>query len=372
MLRFSFYIYFRPKNPRSVKSRQRKNKKTKMRQKKAKRFVSILSLAEKDNIIENLEANLLECKKEMSKKKVAAVINRKHNKYINISTHQTSLVAAKTAVATHGKRHYGISKARQTVLASLSGIPTFESTSFQWIETHNDNFGSGQFAELKLVKLKCLDVIAAAKVCNSNNSKKAIEVEAVIGMTVGGHPNFPYVYGLVNERSITMQFFGKYDAGVWTVSPNLAKAVQKLNPVIFKNICKGILQAFIWLHSKKILHNDIKADNIVIHENMPKIIDFGKANMISSCLTYNIEPGTAEHKQYETYHRHLAYELRNTPGSTQSFKTDTYSIGYMFKHTGALIVPSSEHILRLAKMMKHQDPEKRISLLNVLHKLQLW
>ena len=39
--------------------------------------------------------------------------------------HQTSVITGKTAnVAAQGKRHFGLSKARQTVLASLSGIAT--------------------------------------------------------------------------------------------------------------------------------------------------------------------------------------------------------------------------------------------------------
>ena len=136
-------------------------------------------------------------------------------------------------------------------------------------------------------------------------------------------------------------------------------------------MCKAILEAFIWLHSKSILHNDIKSDNIVIHGNMPKIIDFGKANMVSSCLTYSIQPGTAEHEQYEKYHRHLAYELRNIPGSSQSFKSDTYSIGHMFKHLSTRLLQPSDHITRLSRMMKNRDQKLRISLQNALHKLQL-
>ena len=198
--------------------------------------------------------------------------------------HTSSFAGKKTfAVATHGKHHHGISKARQMVLASLSGIPSFDSSTTSCVKMPSSNFGAGQFGEIKLIKLDHLDIIAAGKVCNSSASKKAIDIETIIGMTVSGHFHFPYVYGLLNSRTILMQFFGKLNEGTWSVSPNFAQMVAKKPPANdIRNLCKGIFDGFNFLHSKSILHNDIKADNIVIHNNFPKIIDFGKANSISS------------------------------------------------------------------------------------------
>ena len=88
----------------------------------------------------------------------------------------------------------------------------------------------------RLLKLKSLDIVVAAKVCYSNNSKKAFDVETFIGMTVGGHPNFPFVYGFLNETTIIMQFFEKFVIDSWIVSPNLSTAVSSLSPVEFKAI----------------------------------------------------------------------------------------------------------------------------------------
>lgn len=54
---------------------------------------------------------------------------------------------------------------------------------------------------------------------------KAIHVETIIGMTMGGHQNFPYVYGLTNKTIIVTQFFGKFVSNKWVISSNLGKAV---------------------------------------------------------------------------------------------------------------------------------------------------
>ncbi len=46
------------------------------------------------------------------------------------------------------------------------------------------------------------------------------------------------------------------------------------------------------MHSRQILYNDIKADNVVV-ANTAKIIDFGKATLISKPVVYNIVPGSS-------------------------------------------------------------------------------
>ena len=48
-------------------------------------------------------------------------------------------------IATHGKCHFGLTKARLCVLASLSGIPSFDPEQVEWLSTSDEQLGSGQF-----------------------------------------------------------------------------------------------------------------------------------------------------------------------------------------------------------------------------------
>ena len=52
------FFFCRSNQTRGKEGRRLKNQKTKIRQKKAKKFASTLMLAEKDNMIENLKVQL--------------------------------------------------------------------------------------------------------------------------------------------------------------------------------------------------------------------------------------------------------------------------------------------------------------------------
>ena len=118
----------------------------------------------------------------------------------------------------------------------------------------------------------------------------------------------------------------------------------------------GILNGFLYMHSKYILHNDIKAYNMTVCPCLkPKIIDFGEATLKTEPVVYNLSKEETE--KYNCYDRHLAYELRNIPTSKQSEKTDIYSIGCTMKHVTPFGLPFSNFVL-LSKEMKHYDSNK--------------
>ena len=129
-----------------------------------------------------------------------------------------------------------------------------------------------------------------------------------------------------------------------------------LNHKIMRHIFIEILKGVQFLHSKGILHNDIKADNIVVCDERVVLIDFRKASMIKCPITYNIKK--SDQVTYNLYHRHLAYELRNKANSKQTKFTDFYSIGYLFKHVAAIL--PYKPLIELGRHMKVPEPSQRL------------
>ena len=127
------------------------------------------------------------------------------------------------------------------------------------------------------------------------------------------------------------------------------------------SIARQVLERISFLHQLTILHNDIKADNVILlgeFRAAVKIIHFGKSTLLSNPLKYSLN--YAERMKYNKYHRHLAYELRNETNIYQSVSTDTYSIGYMFQLVGAF--EKFDFFENEGKQMKSRSPIRRMSI----------
>ena len=78
------------------------------------------------------------------------------------------------------------------------------------------------------------------------------------------------------------------------------------------SIARQVLEGISFLHQVAMLHNDIKADNVILLGEFRiavKIIDFGKSTLLSNPLKFSLNH--VEIMKCSKYHRHLTYELRN-------------------------------------------------------------
>ena len=91
--------------------------------------------------------------------------------------------------------------------------------------------------------------------------------------------------------------------------------------------------AFAYMHSEGILHNDIKANNVLLtlkfNRWVPTVIDFGKATFIDSKDKYPPLTETQIEK-YKKKYRHIAPELY-IHRVEKSVASDIYSFGWMLK-----------------------------------------
>ena len=141
------------------------------------------------------------------------------------------------------------------------------------------------------------------------------------------HPNVARLIGIVERENRCDIFTPFYN--VDGNQKNLADISAEGATINFTNVLSGLCSGIEYIHEKvKILHNDIKINNVVLDGNSLAeaeaiLIDFAKARDQISPKVY-VTP--ADMQQF----KHLAPELGQVNGK-QSKKSDVYSLGFLIR-----------------------------------------
>ncbi|MCM8766726.1 MAG: serine/threonine protein kinase [Candidatus Omnitrophica bacterium] len=138
----------------------------------------------------------------------------------------------------------------------------------------------------------------------------------------------------------------------------LNKNIEISCPTILKILIR-IGQAIEYIHSKKIVHNDIKPENILISKDFLnlKLIDFGFAKKLGFFRKLNYTGGTD---------KYIAPERKK---GICDFKSDIYSYGIMIEELLSKYV-IFEEFYPVINLAKSEQPEKRPSLKEIIEKLE--
>ena len=208
-------------------------------------------------------------------------------------------------------------------------------------DSSNCEVGSGTFGKCSKMFL-CATEVAVKSTTLDEYSYDSILNEAVVMTEVcRGHPNLPLFIGIYDypeyPKPLLVMKFYSVAGKPYTLHQCLRQESLSLSPQstlydwarILLGVCDG-LQA---IHQRGYLHNDIKCDNVVLSDCVPKsdkapsmwpiIIDFGKATTIKSPKVYKLDE--REIDSYLKTYTHLAPELVKGT-SSQSVLTDVYSL----------------------------------------------
>ena len=194
------------------------------------------------------------------------------------------------------------------------------------------------------------------------------------------HCNLPYLFGFcAKNNSIVMSYHGidnhtvsLHDVLYPSKSRSTSRELVQITSIDWMNILKQIFEGFGYLHDNyKIIHNDIKCDNIVLTSGTTHlraiIVDFGKACRVAEGKYYELSE--AEKSQYKRNHCHIAPDLRDGL-CKQSIESDIFSLGKILKLICTSSFCDNKEVLDISNRCLQYNKKDRPTVTQILNIFQ--
>ena len=157
--------------------------------------------------------------------------------------------------------------------------------------------------------------------------------EAKIVRSLGDHPGLPLLFGvssLTQPFRLILQFHGE-DGSSTTIDKAVAKGIipdRKPWMAILLKVCCALGH----VHNNGYLHNDLKANNVVLEKRgdsqyAPVLIDFGKSRPVTDPKPPKVL-SEQQQRDYRKHYSHIAPEIVKGERA-QSYASDVYSFAVM-------------------------------------------
>jgi serine/threonine protein kinase len=209
------------------------------------------------------------------------------------------------------------------------------------IKENIGELGNGKFGTVFIKQFRSSPV--AVKYFDPTTSANQVEREASFLKKIC-HINLPIIFGMNNNQKpffIATEFYGSNNFQASTLrsvikNSDLSECIS--GPEHWLHIITQLADSVSYLHSKEIIHNDIKSDNVMIVSNSsvlsPVLIDFGKTCLVSEGKKKILSQ--AEKSKYYKDHFHIAPEVIEGL-CPQTIKSDVFSLGVLvasvYRHT---------------------------------------
>lgn len=180
---------------------------------------------------------------------------------------------------------------------------------------------------IKKIKLEDVDSDEKSKVYDDiMNEIKVIQK--------ADHPCIPKFYGIWKNKGLYHLIFE------FVEGKSLKNAYEKMDKRTKLEILRDILLILKDFHKKKLIHRDIKPDNIMIDlTNKPRLIDFGVSKIAQKTVTYtSVQIGTAPYMAPEMYDIDDTDQLNTKPIPVSTY-SDIWSFGCMISEIFSGIKP---------------------------------
>lgn len=190
-----------------------------------------------------------------------------------------------------------------------SVVSDFEDNDFDIVK----RLGSGFFSDVFLVKYNGNNYVKKTAKSSVSNAEDELDNERKILAQLNHQNIVSLVAALEGSNSIILELCSKGELAMYIENMGAFKISQA------RFYAKAIASGLEYLHSRSILHNDIKAENVIIGvDNLPKLTDFGNSRLLIDDEPEMLLTGTPES---------LSPEMITSQG--YSFPRDWWSFGVL-------------------------------------------
>lgn len=206
----------------------------------------------------------------------------------------------------------------------------------------HENIGSGCFGSIYNGVNYKTDVKVAIKMEPVDSSIRILKHETSIlkYLYERGSRDIPIVYWFGIHNNCSCLVMSLYDCSLYDYIQTKPLSINKSN-----NIIVTLISILKYIHTKLIIHRDIKPQNVMLKNGELYLIDFGFATFyVDECSNHLIDDGNHQHiigtPKYVSFHVHCGY--------LPSRRDDLISLGYMYMYLTSrklpwdTLVPSDE------------------------------
>ena len=254
------------------------------------------------------------------------------------------------------------------VCIDTSSIQDIPSTCIS--EISDVKLGEGRFGVCK--KAKFHDYVVCIKVMDKGIDLQQILREAYFLRAAGSHVSIPHLFGVMKSSNAIVMSYHHVEGSAVSMYEAYHHEKSWINNEKWSKSIIAASQAILHIHTRNIIHNDIKIDNFVFGTScnmdvLPVLVDFGKACYMGQGKHYKLT--SEEKEEYKLHHSHLAPDVRDGI-CEQSFLSDVYSFGHLlYTLAKNKKIDQRLHLKALSKECMQYNAHNRPEMNDVVHSL---